>query len=649
MLAIVVGAAVVLAAGGLLGYWMASRTPERDPAAVADAPPDANITWTCSMHPQVQMPEPGQCPICYMDLIPMEDDGAGLGPRQLRMTEGAIALADIQVTPVRRQFVTKPVRMVGKVDYDETRLANITARVPGRLDRLFVDYTGVTVREGDHLVKIYSPELIVAQQELLLAHRAAERDGGATGPGLRARSVQLAEEKLRLLGVLEHQIEAIKERGTPSDHLTIYAPIGGVVVERHATEGMYVETGTNIYTIADLSQVWVFMDAYESDVPWLRFGQEVEFTTESFPGEVFHGRVAFIDPVLKEKTRTVRVRVNVPNPERKLKPGMFVRALARSRLAKGGKVFDASLAGKWISPMHPEIVKDGPGQCDICGMDLVPAEELGFIAPEKPEEAPLVIPATAPLVTGQRAVVYVRLPVEHELVFEGREVVLGPRAGGYYLVRHGLEEGELVVTRGNFKIDSALQIQAKPSMMSIEADVPLVVPDDFRQQLAPLYDHYLELQVALADDRADDAQEHWQALQATMDELPESAVDRRLDETWSAVRKELAALLAAGADLEAIGPMRTQFEPLAEAMLDMAQTFGHPREQPLYEAHCPMAFGNRGASWLQAGETIANPYFGHAMLRCGDVVRPFPPGAPSGGPSRSPDGTRPAPPLHDHE
>ncbi len=475
-LAVVAAVAVLLAAGALLGYRLAARPHEHDTVAETQA---NDTIWTCSMHPQVRMPEPGQCPICFMDLIPLQEDDVDLGPRQLRMSKEAVALAEIQTTPVRRQYVARPVRMVGKVDYDETRLATITARVPGRLDRLFVDYTGVRVREGDHLVKIYSPELIVAQQELLLAHRSAERaaergDTRSHSP-LRAQSVQLAEEKLRLLGVLDRQIEEIVQRGSPSDHLTIYAPLGGVVVERHATEGMYVETGTNIYTIADLSQVWVFLDAYESDISWLRFGQDVEFTSVSHPGEVFRGRIAFIDPVLNERTRTVRVRVNVPNPEGKLKPGMFVRALARSRLAQGGKVYDASLAGKWISPMHPEIVKDGPGQCDICGMDLVPAEELGFIAPEEPEEAPLVIPATAPLITGQRAVVYVRLPdpgPDREAdghggpVFEGREVTLGPRAGDCYLVRHGLEEGERVVTQGNFKLDSELQIQAGPGTMA---------------------------------------------------------------------------------------------------------------------------------------------------------------------------------------
>ena len=581
------------------------------------------------MHPQVQLPAPGQCPICFMDLIPREDDDAGLtGPRQLRMSEAAMALADIQTTPVRRQYAAKLVRMVGKVDYDETRLASITAWMPGRLDRLYVDYTGITVREGDHLVSIYSPELIVAQQELLQTYRSVERATSPEASQSAAATLAMTEEKLRLLGLLDRQIEEIKERGTPSDRLTIHAPIGGVVVERQASEGMYVKTGTPIYTIADLSRVWILMDAYETDVPWLRFGQDVEFTSESHAGEVFHGRVAFIDPMLNEKTRTVRVRVNVPNPEGKLKPGMFVRALVRSRLAQGGKVFDPSLAGKWISPMHPEIVKDGPGQCDVCGMDLVPAEELGFVASEQPDEAPLIIPATAPLLTGQRAVVYVRLPGSEEPVFEGREVTLGPRAGEYYLVRHGLDEGELVVTHGNFKIDSALQIQARPSMMSIAGDSPLAVSDSFRQRLAPLYDSYLKLQEALADDQEVDARGHWQALRPALDGMPDGTIDPRTDEAWAHARGRLTAALSAGADVTGLEPARVAFEPLAEAMLDIAKTFGHPLEQPLHEAHCPMAFNNRGALWLQAGETIANPYFGHAMLRCGELRRSFPPGAP---------------------
>ncbi|MDY0168146.1 MAG: efflux RND transporter periplasmic adaptor subunit [Thermoguttaceae bacterium] len=629
---------ILLAIGVWAGYRLAGRGPRPDEqAAEAEHP----TMWTCSMM-CVQLPEPGRCPVCSMDLVPLDADMIGLRPRQLRLTEAAVALADIQTTPIRRQYVAKPVRMVGKVDYDETRLASITARVPGRLDRLYVDYTGVAVRKGEHLVSIYSPELIVAQQELLVAHRNAQRNAGRgdgnPGSGRGATPVELAEEKLRLLGLLDRQIEEIKQRGTPSDHLTVCAPIGGVIIERHATEGMYVETGSRIYTIADLSQVWVLMDAYETDVPWLRYGQEVEFTSESHPGEVFHGRIAFIDPMLNNRTRTVRVRVNVPNLDGKLKPGMFVRALARSRLAEGGRVFDPSMAGKWISPLHPEIIKDEAGQCDICGIDLVPAEELGIVASDRADQPPLVIPVTAALITGRRAVVYVRLPEPERAdeqeegpadpVFEGREVMLGPRAGDYYLVRHGLEEGELVVTQGNFKLDSELQLRAQASMMSLPGDAPMNIPDSFLRTLAPLFEHYLKLQEALAEDEPEEAAGHWQAARVALEAAPESMVDRRLDAAWSSARTRLHAALAAGAGVENIQPMRVWFEPLAKAMLDLAATFGNPLTDVLYEAYCPMVDGDRGAPWLQAGETIDNPYFGFLMRRCGEIRRPFPPGPP---------------------
>jgi membrane fusion protein, copper/silver efflux system len=615
---------VLLVTGGMAGYWLATRVGGTHSRAAADPPVSKAVEWTCSMHPQIRQPKPGQCPICFMDLIPLEDDSAGLtGPRQFRMSAAAMALAEIQTTPVRRQVVTKPVRMVGKVEYDETRLASIAAWVPGRLDRLYVDYTGVTVRQGDHLVYLYSPELRVAQQELLQMLDARDRATNETTRNLVGRNLQATEEKLRLLGLLDEQIEEIKQRGTTTDHLTIYAPIGGVVIERHASAGTYVDTGQPIYTIADLSQVWVLFDAYESDVPWLRYGQEVEFSTESHPGESFQGRIAFIDPMLNERTRSVRVRVNVPNPESKLKPNMFVRGVVRSRLSDAGRVFEPALAGKWISPMHPEIVKDGPGQCDICGMDLVPAEELGLVEAEATAEPPLVIPATAPLITGRRAVVYVRVPGTEEPVFEGREVVLGPRAGEFYVVRSGLEERERVVTNGAFKIDSALQIQAKPSMMSIEADRELVVPEAFREQLTALYDPYLRLQQALADDRLDEARTHWADLRGAPAVMAEAPIGERLDEAWQSIDRRLVTALDFDVRQADIGAIRERFEDVALAMLQVVETFGHSLETSAYEAYCPMAFDDRGASWLQAGTQIDNPYFGHAMRRCGEIRREF--------------------------
>ena len=422
--------------------------------------------WTCSMHPQIRRDGPGSCPICGMDLVPVKKSVSGV--RTISISPDVKKLMNVQTVPVAHRYVTADVRMVGKIEYDQTRLAHITAWVSGRLDRLFVEFEGVEVKNGDHMAYIYSEELYTAQEELVSALQSK-----ADRPTSRfVEPLDLAEsarEKLRLLGITAKQIKEIEQRGKPSTHLTIYSPAGGIVVKKHRQEGDRVRTGDRIYTVADLKHLWVQLDAYESDLPWLRYGQDVQFTTEAYPGEVFHGRVAFIDPVLNEATRTVKVRVNVSNDDGRLKPEMFVRAIVRSKIAAGGRVLDASLAGKWISPMHPEIVKDQPGDCDVCGMPLVRAETLGYVTAEPSDTAkPLVIPVSAALLTGTRAIVYVQVPDAEEPTYEGREIVLGPRAGEYYLVKAGLKEGELVVTNGNFKLDSALQISAKPSMMTPE-------------------------------------------------------------------------------------------------------------------------------------------------------------------------------------
>jgi Cu(I)/Ag(I) efflux system membrane fusion protein len=430
--------------------------------------------WTCSMHPQIIRYKPGLCPICKMELIPVykETQSEMSGMRQFTTSEAAKALMNIETAPVERKFVTAEIRMVGKVEYDETKLAYITAWVPGRLDQLYVDYTGVPVKKGDHMVYMYSPELLSAQEELIQAIKTAQNIEDSKSNIIRevtAGTVDAAREKLRLLGLSSEQIAEIEKRGTPTDHITIYAPISGIVVHKEALEGMYVNTGTRIYTVADLSHVWVKLDAYESDLSWLRFGQEVEFSTVSFPGDTFKGTISFIDPVLDPVTRTVKIRVDVPNPDGRLKPEMFVKAIVKANVATGKKVMDPRLAGKWICPMHPSVVKDEPGECDICGMPLVKTESLGYISAEPTDaDKPLVIPASAPLITGTRAIVYVEVPNTEKPTYEGREIVLGPRAGNYYIVRSGLEEGQRVVTKGNFKIDSALQIQAKPSMMTPE-------------------------------------------------------------------------------------------------------------------------------------------------------------------------------------
>ena len=593
--------------------------------------------WTCSMHPQIRQDRPGKCPICAMDLIPVDQgDGAARDP-VFHTTPGAAALMDLQVTPVTRRFPDAELRLVGKVALDETSVGRITAWVPGRLDRLYVDYTGITVRKGDHLVELYSPALITAQEELRRAASAlAALREGAPDALRRASEATMAaaREKLRRWGLTEGQVKAAERDGTLSDHLTIYAPSGGTVMEMQGREGMYVETGSMIYTIADLSKVWVMLEAYERDLPWLHYGQAVTFSAEAYPGESFEGRIAFIDPIVDPVTRTVRVRVNAANSDGRLKPGMFVRGVVRARLATGGRVMDASLAGKWISPMHPEIVKDGPGQCDVCGMDLVPAESLGYVpAATEGHFAPLVIPATAPLVTGKRAVVYVRQPGTEAPTFEGREIELGPRAGDVYLVASGLAEGEEVVTRGAFKIDSAMAIQAKPGMMQMTPGTSLDrashaeppspredahvakqdVPEAFREALRGVVDDYMPLQLALAEEDLDRARESIAALRAAVDGVPDETHWR--EHVLPNLRETLNTLDRA----DGLEAARTAFEPLSGALMDAVRAFGLSDGLPIYRVHCPMAFDFAGADWMQTDETIRNPYFGSEMFSCGTV------------------------------
>ena len=635
--------ALGLAAGFALRHATAPPPTGAALTATSSAATAEPAEWTCSMHPQIRSDKPGQCPLCGMDLVPVTKTAAP-GLRTLSVTPEVRALMQIETVPVERKFVTADVRLVGKVQYDETQLRYVTAWVPGRLDRLYVDFTGVTVNKGEHMVSIYSPDLYSAQEELIQAVRFARgRNDSADLGGV--NMVDSAREKLRLLGLTDDQIRQIEGQAQPSDHLTIYAPVGGIVIDKLRQEGDYVRTGERIYTVADLSQVWVELDAYESDLAWIRPGQPVTFTTEAYPGEEFVGRVSFIQPVLDDQTRTVNVRVNVPNPGLKLKPNMFVRGVIHSQVAEGDRAVDASLAGQWVCSMHPWVVKDKPGNCDVCGMALVPAESLGLVAGEgAAARPPLVIPKSAPLVTGRRAVVYVELPGGDSPTFEGREITLGPRAGDYYLVRDGLREGELVVTRGAFKLDSEIQIQARPSMMNPagggtaahqhggqppagRADQPmramsmhLVVPADFQRQLATLWQAYVPIEAALASDDFATAGAAVGRLDDALTTIDAAGLNDTAASAWTAHHREIVAAVAAMQSAQDIDAARTAFRPLSDQFIVLAESFGFGDDATVYRLHCPMAFAGEGAYWLQPGPEPRNPYYGAMMLTCNDLV-----------------------------
>ncbi|MHB8860853.1 MAG: efflux RND transporter periplasmic adaptor subunit [Pirellulaceae bacterium] len=724
-----------------LGYYWASATRgshEVQPASRRDTTgvsreADAPSAWTCSMHPQIRQPNPGDCPICGMDLIPVAKSSGGM--RTLTISPEARALMSIETAPVERRYVSHAIRMVGKVDYDETKLGYITAWVSGRLDRLYVDYTGVQVNKGDHMAYVYSEELYSAQQELIQTVQFSQERSRPSDIG-GVNLLESAREKLRLLGLTEAQIKEIEEQKTPTTHLTIYSPVSGIVIEKLKQEGERVKLGDRIYTIADLSLVWVHLDAYESDLPWIRYGQDVTITTEAYPGDEFEGRIAFIQPVLNDKTRTVKVRVNVPNVDGKLKPEMFVRATVEPKVAAGGRVMDPSLAGKWIGPMHPEIVRDEPGDCPICGMPLVRAESMGYVTPETDEQPPpLVIPYLAALPTGTRAVVYVELPPIHSAVepafqtlsavveggkldeireafaaftrmldrpydqpgtqyakhlwsgaadrlgaralegqraksvadaerifgqvealmnevreqfaplgqptFEGREIVLGPRAGDFYLVRHGLEEGELVVRQGNFKIDSEIQIQAKPSMMTPEggggssghdhagsgakkagagehADHPQTLPADFAQDVHALHAAYQEVSAAIETADLGKITPAFEQFGQALSEVEPSQLTGHPRSVWKELSMLLANDVVEGRDAQQIDEADRVYLLLKNHMRRLDEQLNLPMQhEPVVEQMVVAAAfqGELARLWegyLAVGEALANDDFATA-------------------------------------
>ncbi|MBN1863639.1 MAG: efflux RND transporter periplasmic adaptor subunit, partial [Victivallales bacterium] len=522
-----------------------------------------------------------------------------------------------------RRFVAVEVRLFGKVGHNEITMSHITARFPGRIDRLFVNYTGMSVAKGDKIAEVYGPELLVAQQEVFQALKL--KQGGAGLGEVGERTLASVREKFRYWGFPDTEVDDIIARGEVSQRLTIRAPISGIVVEKNVVEGRYFDIGDALFTISDLRTVWINLDAFEIDIPWLRYGQEVRFETDASPGRVYKGRVAFIQPVLDETSRTVKVRLNAENLDGSLRPGTFVRAVLRARFADDGTLIEPSLSGKWISPMHPEIVKDKPGKCDICGVDLVDAASLGMAVTERGFRAPLVIPESAPLLAGRRAVVYVETG---KGVYEGREVVLGPKAGGHYVVKSGLEEGDRVVVKGAFKIDSSLQLLARPSMMSQDgndesgandragsATLMHSVPREFAESLRAVHNAYFTLQKSLAgDDFANSAAAARELVQA-LDGADGGVLDAYASEDWDELGRRLRFSALRVRDSGDIADARAAFLDLSAAMELLVLKFGSDRK--VYKMHCPMAFDDKGADWLQDDEHLLNPYYGAVMLRCG--------------------------------
>lgn len=551
-------------------------------------------TYTCSMHPHIRQNEPGDCPLCGMALIPVpaESFSSDGSPTAVAMSPEAMALASVQTRIISAVVPGREVTLTGKMAINERRLAVITAGYSGRIEQLFVDFTGQQVRKGEKLATIYSPELVTAQQELLEA---------AKHKAINPAFYHAAKEKLRLWRITESQVSEIEATGKVVTELDIYADVSGIVIRREVSKGDYVAKGSVLFEITDLSQLWVLLDAYDSDLQFLRNGQRISFTVASVPGREFTSTVSFIDPFINPQTRTASVRAEVGNPQLLLKPEMFVQAKILANLPVSGKS--------------------------------------------------LVVPSTAVLWTGKRSVVYVRLPDRETPAFEMREIILGASLGDSYIVEKGLDEGEEVVVNGAFSIDAAAQLSGKPNMMNPaggvvtsghhhgevkgsysgqehnqvqkvtqESQDSVAISGQAKAALQTLLEAYLKWKDALAGDQFPEAQRMAVKMQEELKKVSESHFQGNARNVWMEFRGKLSDNLEHVHHYSAIEPLRNAFQKVSVTMIDLGHVF-RPFSGTVYIQHCPMADDNRGADWLSLEKEIRNPYFGSMMLTCGEVIR----------------------------
>lgn len=579
---IYIGIAAVI--GLLAGYFIfGSSTSQKMEATTHDHTMESESQmWTCSMHPQIMQPEPGDCPICGMDLIPAETGADGLAAEQFAMTDNALALANIQTTVIGSATMDNDntITLSGKIAINEEAIAVQASYFDGRIERLNVNYEGQEVRKGQLLASIYAPELVAAQQELL------------TAASLKASQPQLytaVRNKLKLWKLSENQIDGIESSGKVTEYFPVYATVSGTVSEVMSAEGDYVKKGQPIVKVSNLNTVWAEFDAYESQLSLFSKGQNVRITTNAYPNKTFDGKISFIDPILNNATRTVTVRATLQNNDAIFKPGMFVTGTI-----EGDKIGES--------------------------------------------EMKVLIPSSAVMWTGERSLVYVRVNSD-EPVFEMREVILGKRIGEKIEVTSGLEAGEEIVTNGTFTVDAAAQLKGKKSMMNQSGGrtmtgheghvgmresqvsdntgmmMKMEISENAQKAFKESVSTYLKMKDAFVDGEAKTVSAFAKATSKSLKAIDTDGMEKMVK---SHLAKSIEMLDAIERN-EKLENQRAHFVILNKNMVAIAMNL-KGMDSTLYVQQCPMANNNKGAVWLSTEEEIRNPYFGDAMLTCGSVI-----------------------------
>jgi len=409
---------VISIASAVGGGWYAWQHKGHDHTTEGKAA-QGKLLYTCSMHPFITKDKPGSCPICGMELIKKIDnapaDGAPQTPEQKQQAEmlGHVSMsanqrimANVATIEAKIGDLNKEINAVGIVQFDQSRQAKVTAWIAGRIDKLNVDTVGAYVSKNRPVAEVYSPDLLATQQEYLLAIKSREQLKGSPIPSISQNGeglVASAKQRLMLYGVKESQIAELEKAGKPNIRLPIYTPLSGTVIEKMVQQGQYVNAGDVLFNIADLSRVWVEIDVFENEVPYVRVGQRVEIRSAVEHGALFNGRISFVYPFHDPKTHTVKARVEMPNSGHMLRPDMFVNAIIRVPLARG-----------------------------------------------------LIVPVSAVVDTGKRQVVWVETSPG---MFEPREVRAGERIDDKVQILSGIKAGDKVAISGAYLIDSESQLK----------------------------------------------------------------------------------------------------------------------------------------------------------------------------------------------
>ena len=553
-----VGYLAVLFFGLLMGFLLFDESDHVDGNS-------EKVSYTCSMHPDVIVNEEGKCPVCGMDLVKKVGEENSVNDYRIRMSNRALALADIQTSIVSFGEVSDQLTLSGEISLNRESSATQVTLFDGRIDELKINIIGQYVNKGQEIGTIYSPELYLAQDKLLTSASYKESH---------EKLFSAARNTLGLWKLTDKQIGKLLETGKPIKNFPLRADVSGTVVEIIATEGNYFKQGDPLFKVAELSTVWAEFQAYENQLSKLKEGQEIEISANALGVDPVVAKISFIEPIMDRNKRIVSVIAAIPNKEKIWKPGMFI----------SGKV-------------NIEIT----------------------------DKRLLILPKSAVLWTGEQSVVYKKIDGDIP-EFEMLNISLGESVGDNYVVLNGLQEGDEIVTNGTFVIDAAAQLQGKRSMMyssgtlsssnGSSKDIPIELSQEQNLILKEALNIYFDLKNHFVKSNTDSCK----VLSKELGNIIVSLKKTDLEDGFKKNTSNAISSLELIAEGESLDKNRLEFKKLSMSFVYFS-SYIKDYQNTIYIQHCPMADNNKGADWLSLNKAIKNPYFGDKMLHCGSVIK----------------------------